>query len=291
MAITPQGLWLPGPRAVPARYGLFSVAQPGDTSDPHWQAGISWEDTLCADVASTTAHCGDASDEPSPKDTDGGPTFHLADPFTIYGSYDCSTGGRRSGDAFAIAAARLAAREELGVERAFWTGVTNDEVLGSSLADGDVAAGITVTDLTGGATLDPVTALDLLEEAMGTCVPGQGVIHAPLRASATLGSQFLVVESLGGATTHLGNPVVFGAGYPGTGPANVAVAADEAWLFGTGQVMVWQGESFMTPPDLAAAVDKVLNNVTVFSEKTYAVGFSCCVFAVRMFLSCCLGGS
>jgi hypothetical protein len=215
----------------------------------------------------------------------------MVDPFTLYGSYQCSTGGRRSQDAFTIASARLAAREEQGVERVFWTGITNDEVLGSSLADGDVAAGITVTDLTGGATLDPVTALDLLEEAMGTCVPGQGVIHAPARTSATLGSQFLVMETPGGAETHLGNRVVFGAGYPGTGPANVAVAADEAWLFGTGQVMVWRGEEFLTPENAAQAVDRTLNDITVFAEKTYAVGFSCCLFAVRMFLSCCLGGS
>jgi hypothetical protein len=290
MAITPNGLWVQGPRVRPARYGLFSVAQPGDTSDPHWMAGVSFEDTLCADIASTTAHCGDTSPMPGPKDIDGGPLFRLVDPFTVYGSYACGTGGRKASDAFAIASARLAAREELGVERVFWTGVTNDEVLGSSLADGDAAAGLSVVDLTGASTLDPVTALDLLEEAMGACIPGAGVIHVPLRAASSLASQFLVVRDGDSIYTHTGQSVVFGSGYPGTGPANVAVAANEAWLFGTGQIMVWRGDTFLTPELPAQAVDKTLNDITVFAERTYAVGFSCCIFAVRMFLSCCHAG-
>lgn len=290
-SITPRGLWVPGPQPRPRRYGLFSVAQAGDTGDGHWQAGLEFEDTLCADISSTLPHCGDSSPEPAPKETDGGPLFRQVEPFTLIGSYACSTGGRRAQDAFDIASARLAAREELGVERALWTGVTPDGTLSSSLADGDTDAGITVTDLTGGTTLDPVTALDVLEEAMGTCVPGQGVIHVPVRASATLGSQFLVTEGATGAQTHLGNQVIFGAGYPGTGPANAAVADGEAWLFGTGQIMVWQGPEFLTPESAAQAIDRTLNDITVFAEKTYAVGYSCCLYAVRMFLSCCLGGS
>jgi hypothetical protein len=172
-----------------------------------------------------------------------------------------------------------------------WTGVTNDEELGSSLAGGDAEAGITVTDLTGATALDPVSAVALLEEALAGCVPGAGVIHAPTLAAAPLGSQALLVTGPDGAYTRAGNQVVIGSGYPGTGPANAAVADGEVWLFGTGQVMVWRGDTFLTPPDLAASVDKVLNDQVVFAERSYAVGFSCCLFAVRMFLSCCLGGS
>lgn len=292
-SITPRGLWVPGPAPRPRRGGLLTVAQVGDTSDPHWQAGLEFEDTLCVDIGATLSHCGDPSPDPMPKDPEGGPLFRQVDPFTLYGSYFCAVPGRPAQDAFDIAIARLNAKEEYGVERTFWTGVTPDGTLGSSLADGDAAAGIAVTDLTGGGgALDPITAMDVLEEAMGNCVPGQGVIHVPDRAASTLGAAFLLLAGPDGTyTTHLGNPVIFGAGYPGTGPANAVVADDETWLFGTGQVMVWQSEMFLTPELVPQAVDKVLNDVTVFAEKTYAVGFSCCVFAVRMFLSCCLGGS
>jgi hypothetical protein len=290
MAITPQGLLVPGPQARPSRYGLFSVAQMGGTTDPHWQAGVQYDDALCGDVSSTLPHCGDGSPEPAAKETDPGPLSRYVDPFTLIGSYDCSTGGRRSQDAFDIARARLFAREEQGAERVFWTGVTVDGAISSSLATGDDE--VAVTDVTGaGGALDPVTALGALEDAMGACVPGQGVIHVPLRAASALASQNLVVRDGDGMFTHDGQPAIFGAGYPGTGPDNVAVADGEAWLFGTGQVMVWRGEPFLTPPNLAEAVDRTLNDVTVFAERTYAVGFSCCLFAVRMVLSCCLGGS
>jgi len=289
MAITPRGLLVPGPQARPSRYGLFSVAQQGNTSDGHWQAGIEWEDTLCGDVYSTLPHCGEPSPEPAPKTADPGPLFRTADPFTLYGSYNCSTGGRRAQDAFDIARARLAAREEQGVELVLWTGITVDGTLSSSLATGDDE--ISVTDVTGsGGALDPVTALDLLEEAMGGCVPGAGVIHVPYRAASTLASQFLVAREGDGMYTHTGQSVVFGAGYPGSGPDNDAAADGEAWLFGTGQVTLWRGDPFLTPATLAEAMDRTINDVTVFAERTYAVGFSCCLFAVKMFLSCCTGG-
>jgi hypothetical protein len=262
----------------------------GDTGDPHWQAGLEWEDSLCAGISSTLPHCGEPSPEPAPKETDPGPLFRTTDPFTLIGSYDCSTGGRRAQDAFDIARARLLAREEQGAERIFWTGVTVDGVLSSSLATGDNE--VALVDVTGaGGALDPITALDVLEEAMAECVPGQGVIHVPYRAASTLASQNLVVRDGDRMLTHTGQPVIFGAGYPGTGPDNDAVADGEAWIFGTGQVMVWRGEPFLTPPNLAEAVDRTINDVTVFAERTYAVGFSCCLFAVKMFLSCCLGGS
>jgi hypothetical protein len=290
MALTaPRGLLVPGPQAVPARYGLFSVAQAGDTADGHWQAGLEFEDPLCAGIRSTLPHCGDPSPEPAAKEPDPGPIFRSVDPFTLIGSYDCSVGGRPVSQAFDIATRRLLAREEQGVEEILWTGVTVDGTLSSSLAGGDTDATVVVTDLTGASTLDPVAALDVLEEAMGTCVPGQGVIHVPYRAASTLSSRYLVVpEDVPAGTsfrTHVGNLVALGAGYPGTGPANIAVAANETWIFGTGQVMVWKGDVFLNPPEVAQAIDRILNNITVYAERTYAVGFSCCLFAVRMSLS------
>lgn len=290
MALTPRGLLVPGPQARPSRYGLFSVAQTGNTSDGHWQAGLEFEDTLCAGISSALPHCGEPSPEPAAKVADPGPLFRPVDPFTLIGSYTCSTGGRRAQDAFDIAQARLAAFEERGVEAALWTGVAVDGTLSSSLATGDDE--ISVTDVTGGgAALDPITALDVLEEAMAGCVPGAGVIHVPYRAASTLASQNIVVRDGDGMYTHTGQSVVFGAGYPATGPDNDSVADGEAWLFGTGQVMLWRGDAFLTPPSLAEAMDRIINDVTVYAERTYAVGFSCCLFAVKMFLSCCLGGS
>jgi hypothetical protein len=262
-----------------------AVAQSGDTGDPHWQAGLEWEDTLCEDVDATLPDCGDVSPTPV-KAPAGGPSFRVSDPFTIYGSYTCSTGGRRASDAFDIARARLLANEDRGVERVFWTGDATAGDVTPSLADGDPVAGITPTDLTpGGGAANAGVALGLLEGAMAGCVPGAGVVHVPFKAASVLASKYLVLDEGGRMMTQAGQTVVMGAGYPGTGPANASVAADEAWLFGTGQVKVWKGDVFMTPDLFPQAMDRTLNDVTVFAERTYAVAFSCCLFAVRMTLS------
>lgn len=286
MAITGlRGLLLPGPVAVPSRYGLLSVIRATNPGDPHWQAGVEWEDTLCAPASSTLPDCGFESPGIPAKTPESGPDFRKADPFTVIGSYDCSTGGRTAQSAFDIARARLLAWEEHEVEAIFWTGDTDAGAVVPSLSEGDTAAGITPTDITPvGGALDAPYAIGALEAAMATCVPGLGVIHIPAQAVASLKWHSLIERDSDIYRTPMGHAAVLGSGYPGTGPAGDVPAAGEAWIFGTGPMVAWQGEVFLTPELVAAAVDRTLNDITVYAERTYAVGFSCCLFATRVVL-------
>lgn len=284
MAITGlRGLLVPGPVATPSRYGLLSVAQDLSVTDPHWQAGLEFEDTLCVPAGSTLPHCGSSSPSPNPKDPEAGPDFRMADPFTLYGSYECSVGGRPVNSAFEIARARLLAREEIAAEKVLWTGVTAAGTVGPSFADGD-GVDLSPVDLTpGSGAVDPVTGMGLLEAALADCAPGLGVVHVPPALAATL--RFHNLLELDGSTyrTPMGNPAVLGGGYPGgTGPGGDTADDGEAWLFATGPIGFWRSEVFMTPDLPKEAIDRSFNNITVFAERTWALGISCCLLAVRV---------
>lgn len=79
---------------------------------------------------------------------------------------------------------------------------------------------------------------------------------------------------------------MIGSGYPGTGPAGAAPAAGSTWVFATGPVAVWRSDVYMVPNDLSEAVDRSINDVTVYAERYYAVGYSCAVLAVNVDLTC-----
>lgn len=289
MSITgPRGLLVPGPVIQPARYGLLSVVQgPTTPGDVHWEAGLEFEDVLCgAPVATGLAVCSGTGNVKTPQ---GGPTFRSVDPFVAIGSYNCSTGGRPAQQAFDIAKARLLANEYKAVETAFWTGETPDGPLNLSLANGDVENSQPPVDLTpAGGPVSVVGGLGLLESALGDCLPGTGVIHANYGVAPYFAEAFLIRKDPGEDTyyTPTGQAIAFGAGYPGTGPANVAADAGTTWLFGTGQVIAWRSDVFMTPDTIPAAVDRQINDITVFAERNWAVAYMCCLFAVNVALSC-----
>jgi hypothetical protein len=285
MAITEtRGLLVPGPRVIPRRFGLFSVTGVSNPADPHWQAGAEFEDALCVGVDTTLPVCGVVS-PPYNKTPEGGPEFRMTDPFTVYGSYECSTGGRSAQDAFDIARRRLDAWQEYGVESVLWTGTTAAGDVHPSLSDGDGAAFV-ATDVTPAAgAADAVSAMALLEGALADCTPGAGVIHVPYEAIPALKASALIIREGDSITTTTGQLVVAGAGYPVTGPAADVPAAGEVWIFGTGPVLVLGSDVFLTPDTLAAAVDRSINDVTVYAERTFAVGISCCLIAVLMNIS------
>jgi hypothetical protein len=246
--------------------------------------GVNWEDYLCTEVASFLDVCPPASGFTKPRDR--GFNFCHADPFNVIGSFDCSTGGRArqftSGEAFEIARQRLLQWEEHEVERVLWTGLVDNGTVNPSLQDGNDECSIVTIDLTpGGGEQDPVGALAALEEALTDIVP-QGVIHVPY-GLATYLKRFNLIEAEGGQLyTVTGTPVVVGAGYPGSGPGNVAADAGTTWMFGTGPVAVWQSDVFMVPDSLSQAIDRSINDVTVYAERYFAVGFACTALAVNV---------
>lgn len=68
------------------------------------------------------------------------------------------------------------------------------------------------------------------------------------------------------------------------GTGTPAVADGEAWLFVTGPVKVVRGPKFFTPDrdDTEAAVDRLMNDVTVFAERNYGFQYECGIAAIRV---------
>lgn len=259
----------------------MTVATPVTPTDLHWEAGITWDNDLCTEVHSTSLNC---PPNGIPKTPERDFEFCTADPFVLYGAYDCPPVGRKASDAFRIATERLRVHEGRELESVFWTGVTDEgETVNPSLAFGNSECGVAPVDLTpGGGAPNPVAGLAILESALVQCAPGGGVIHANYGVASFFADHRLMYQDGNSWFTATGQRLAFGAGYPGSGPANVAAAAGSTWLFATGPVGIWRSEIFLTPERLDQAVDRDINDVTVFAERVYAVGWSCCIFAINI---------
>lgn len=291
MALFPTGPLVRGPRpSAPRRFGLLDVVQPVTPQDPNWMVGgVNWEDFLCTTVESFIDVCPPTTGHTKSGERDL--NFCHSDPFQIKGSFDCSVGGRvrqyNSGEAFEIARQRLLNWEGHELEEVFWTGVTANGSVNPSLAFGNDECDIDVIDLTPvGGPVDPVAAIATLEDALTDIVPNGGLIHVPYGLSAYLANFHLMIQDGDRMYTPTGNGYVLGAGYPGSGPANVAADPGETWIFATGPVAVWRSDVFMTPDTLSQSIDRSINDITVYAERYYAVGFSCAVLAINVALSC-----
>lgn len=318
--------------------GLLSVVQgPYTPTDVHWQGGLEFDDSLCAHVNTTLNGCDLAITGTPPVKNAGdcGEFFRSVDPFTIYAQYKCSTGGVDPLDGFEIARQRLIFNEHKGVEKTFWTGVTPAGNIEPSLAFGDPGSGILPFDITpAGGAVDIVTAVGMMEAAMTSCIPGQGVLHANVGIGAYLAQNRLITstplciggpasdtagtiknyaapddkklgqmiqpadrspdlypQGVGALYTPLGNQWALGSGYPTSGPNNIPAPPGEVWIFGTGPVIAWRSEIFMTPPEpLPSGINRQNNDQEYFAERTWALGWSCCSYAIRAKISACLCG-
>lgn len=275
------GLLVKGFNRSDRTHGLLTAVEPVFLDDPHWQAGLEWESDCSVAAAATLPPC------PTPvaaKATDGGLIFCSANPFTVYGSYKCSTGGRPVSEAMTIAANRLSRNKERSVEQIFWTGITPVGASNPSLQAGNESCEIEPIDLTPvTGALDPVGAIAILESNIVDCIPGGlGVIHLNFGVLPYMAAHRLLYERDGKYYTPSGQLIVAGAGYPGSGPGNIPAVAGESWIFATGPVAVFASDVFFTPSDVGQAIDRSLNNVTYYAEQTFSVIWECCVFAVRV---------
>lgn len=285
MPIVPEGdgLLIPRTKLPDRSYGILSSTESIQLSDPHWQSGFEWESDCSVDVDSTLPPC------PTPvaaKSTDGGLLFCSADPFTVYGSYKCSTGGRPVGEAMTIASNRLSKNKERGVEKIFWTGTTAVGTVNPSLQGGNPSCGIVPVDITPlSGNLTPVQAVAALESFIVECIPGGiGVIHVTHGFLLFMNSNLLVREIDHKFYTPSGQLVIAGAGYPGSGPGNIPSILGETWIYATGPVTVYESDIFYTPSNVDQAIDRRVNDITFYAEQTFAVIWECCIFCVRVSL-------
>ena len=283
MAIAPRGVVVKTTRCpYRSKAGLLSAVDPISNVDPHWMAsGIEWEDFLCSPgVTGFIDECPPASGFVKPADRST--QFCPADPFVIVGSYQCPPVGRPADEAFEIARQRLLAWEEWQLERTLWSGIiaNGSGFVNPSFAFGNPDCDILPINLTPDGAVSTIAAISLLEEALGNTV-SCGIIHAPNSIASYFRADEIIQET-GAYFTTTDLRIIFGAGYPGTGPGNSAPDAGETWIFGTGPLVMTSSDMLQVPSNIQEGMNRMINDVEVRAERFYSIGFSCALFAVNV---------
>lgn len=300
-----MALYLPtyvkAPTVTPLPYGLMSVVQmPTDDVDKvHWRNGVMYQPDACEAALSTSAQCPVVTGYGKEATSDGVPAKG-AQPFTVYASIACTPVGNYWQEAQARVTAALTNGEARAVESVFWTGDI-DAPAGETMYP-HLAADAEVFDGTGDVLLQPaatvivtgavdiVEAIGLLEANLAECYGGQGVIHAPRAALAHMAANFLIEKSGQTIRTPGGTAVAFGGGYPGTSPAGATPASGTAWLYATGAISLRRSEITITSNRIQG-LNRSVNTLQLYAERTYSIGWDCCLFAIPVSLGGVITGS
>lgn len=251
------------------RFGLFSVASMPESPNVQWEVGVEWE-SLAQNVADLVSLACEGTDEAGvPLNPDSGVDTVRVLPFGVYGSYDCSVFSRPLDEAVNRARQHLALGEERAVEFAIATGGFDHEPTFQG-----------ATDLTpAGGAVDVHAGVGHLESYLAKNHAGVGTIHAP----RILGP-YLPVEREGQRLeTKLGTLVAAGGGYDiaNRGPGGATPPEDERWLYATGRPIVRRSDVLVTP-DPDQLPNRSNNDVTVFAQRIYAVGWDTAAAAIRV---------
>jgi len=84
--------------------------------------------------------------------------------------------------------------------------------------------------------------------------------------------------------TMLGTPVVFGMGYDGTGPNGEATDTDTEYMYASGRVLIWRGDTVIPPTD--QTFNRATNQALVLAERAYVTVVECGVWAVKVTRNC-----
>jgi hypothetical protein len=286
-----------GPTFSKLPYGLWDSVQQPTPQGPHWQNGITWVDrcptgdTVMDECIAVTGTGG----APTAQQSLSGnvvQTNRGATAFTIYAEFDCSPVGLT--DAEAIASQSLDQVEGWQVERAFWTGVAGKSGgTGTTTVFPHLAANASLSDsaaivlqpaasvVATGSGDDLAITLGQLEAALDDCYHGEGLIHMTREAAPSFFAWKLVCDDgTGVLRTKSGHRVVLGAGYTGAGPDGLAAPAGTSWIYGTGAVFGYR--SGIDMPTTPQSFDRVENTYHLIAQRTYVLGFECCLFAARV---------
>ncbi len=273
-------------------HGLWDALQHPSPSGTHWQQGVTWTERCPAgdttyDECLTVTGTG-APPAPAAKTGNVTQTTRGATPFTVYAQFECSPVGLA--DAATVGSDALARVEQHQVETAFWTGTAG----GQTVAFPHLAADAEVVDaqdivlqptaapaVTGAA--DVAHALGVLEQELADCYRGQGLIHVPRVALPTLAAWKLArVDEGGRLVTPGGNLIVAGGGYTGSGPDGTAPAAGTSWIYATGAAFGYRSDVYVSP--VRESLDRSTNTLHMLAERTYVIGFECCLLAAHIAL-------
>lgn len=286
-------------------YSLTSVVDWRD-GDRHWKAGVEWE-TVCGESGSTYDECvivgattGAVTGspvpfpDPAPKAATATRQNFGATPFTIFAEVDCSSVGFYE-DSTAWVEQVFERTEAKELESIFFSGNVDGALLAqfphlqSNVPITDVEANgnliklqLAATVVTGAASCIEV-ALGLLESAFADCYSGRGIIHAPNELIPLMDRAYLLNKVGDRLLTTNGNRVVAGTGYPGSAPDGTVVA-DVRWLYMTPPIFGYRSE--IRTFERETTLDRSVNTVKAIAERTYVLGYDCCLVAVPVSLTC-----
>lgn len=284
------------PIVTPLPYGLMSVVQlvEDDIDRVHWRNGVQYQPYACEPGITTVAQCPVVTGFSKFPSTVGVQPKG-AQPFTVYATIRCSPVGNFWEESEDRARAALVYGEARALEATFWTGHVTVPT-GTTIYP-HLAANTTVFDSTGevllqqpaievslGGPLDMVQGLGLLENDLYDCYGGIGVIHAPRSAMTSMFANRLVEKVGTRIVTRGGTPVAFSSSYIGTGPDGTPPAANSAWIYGTGAVFLRRSDITITS-SRTEALNRQINTLQLFAERTYVIGWDCCLFAVQVSLT------
>lgn len=169
------------------------------------------------------------------------------------------------------------------IEYAFWTGVDNPDTPGAKIGNYLTDGSITGTNVLGSVAQTPSSALSLMMQALASC--GGELIHAPIAALPFLAKNNLIVRKDDHIETFDGSfEIVFGHGYSGSSPTNVAPADGTAWIYGTGPMRIRLSEVRVLG-DGPDGINRLKNRRIVIAEQSALIELDdCCRFATLMSL-------
>lgn len=261
------GVEVDPPPVTPYRYGLLSAASVQPDADRRWEiAGVNYQSEGCergGGIWLEPCFVGPQVSDPANWPTKNIPLgLDLVEgrPFIVYEAVACGVGLT---DADQRATRKLELHEQYWVEQQFASSVLNT-------AD--------TVKLNGDTALPLAQAIGLMEQELADRYGGVGTMHARRNVAAALTS-----SGVGGLKpdgdqllSTLGNVWSFGAGYAHVDPAGgTAPAAGQAWIYGTGPVVVRRSE-VQTRSDFSTT----RNIRMALAERAYVITADCLRLAV-----------
>ena len=243
-----------------------------------WEQGVQLRDEFCNDISSWNPNCAVWPGGVKPAFLESGNTAPSGwDVFEIYTDINCTVGPISELDEWAaIAGRQLEVGRSKAVEYELWTGT-----------EGSLDTGLTPNLQTGatvvGSAMSFSLGLAMAGHTLASCGLGtRGFIHAPTYVVGMwLAGNQLREDADGRLVTKVrGDVVVPGAGYPGTGVAGAAPAANQSWIFATGPVAYKLGEVVYTSDRQTDNVNRSTNDYRVRVSQSALVAFDPCCHAV-----------
>lgn len=280
-----MGTVLKAQQSEPALYGLVNSKTLVNETD-RWISGFEQESVACRANVDLLDTCNNGLSIRS-IGASGSGSIPAYTPFTVQATVKCSTMGKQEDwEAFALQA--LEECQNKAIEKEFWEGALTRAVVAEDnelepnrfLANGD-AVDITPTP---GSAVKVRYGLALLEGKLAATGCGsRGVIHVPTSVGSVLALKDR--DGDGVLTTTMGNYVIPGSGYTGTGTNGAPTAGNAVWLYVTGPVYVRLGEAEIVA-DQRQSINTANNTVEVKAERPVSVVWDGCAhFKVLVDLS------